>query len=135
MEEKILKTFDESLGRCGANPGFLDRFYELFLASSPRVKEKFAHTDFVRQKRALRASLHAMLLATGDGRAGTEKYLRDIAERHSRKELSIGSEFYDYWLDSLLAAVRECDPEYSPEVHDAWERVMMNGISYLLSQY
>ena len=135
MDEQTLMTFDGSLGRCGANTRFMDRFYEIFLASSPKVREKFANTDFVRQKRALRASLHLMLLATGDGHAGTEKYLRSIADRHGRKELSIGSELYDYWLDSLLAAVKECDPQYSPEVHDAWEQVMMTGISYLLSQY
>ena len=37
MEERILKTFDESLRRCNATPGFLDRFYDRFLASSPKV--------------------------------------------------------------------------------------------------
>ena len=135
MDERILKTFEDSLGRCNAHPEFLDRFYEIFLDSSPRVKEKFANTDFVRQKRALKASLHAMLLGTGDGKAGLDRYLRGVADRHSRKEMNIGAEFYDYWLDSLLATVKEFDPRYGPEVHDAWEKVMMSGITYLLSQY
>ena len=57
MDDSTLKTFEDSLQRCNSNPNFLDRFYEVFLASSPKVKEKFAQTDFVRQKRALRASL------------------------------------------------------------------------------
>ena len=135
MEEKILKTFEDSLARCNANPGFLDRFYEVFLESSPRVKEKFVNTDFVRQKRALKASLHAMLLATGDGKVGLDKYLSGTADRHSRKEMNVGAEFYDYWLDSLLATVKEIDPKHNPEVQDAWEKVMMSGISYLLSKY
>ena len=68
MDAEILEIFDKSLGRCNARPGFLDRFYERFLAMSPKVAEKFKHTDFVRQKRALRASFHMMLLAAGDGR-------------------------------------------------------------------
>jgi hemoglobin-like flavoprotein len=58
-----------------------------------------------------------------------------LAERHSSRQLSIGSELYDLWLDSLLAAVQECDPETSSEVEAAWEAVMMVGIGYLLSRY
>ena len=65
MDPAVLEIFDRSLGRCNARPGFLDRFYERFLSMSPKVREKFAKTDFVRQKRALRASFHMMLLAAG----------------------------------------------------------------------
>jgi hemoglobin-like flavoprotein len=135
MDERILKTFDDSLGRCNRNPAFVDRFYEIFLASSPKVREKFAATDFTRQKSALRASLYSMLLATRNGKPGLEKHLSGLAERHSSRDLNIGSEFYDLWLDSLLAAVKESDPNYSQEVREAWEKVMMVGIDYLLSRY
>ena len=135
MDKAILKTFDDSLQRCNANPAFLDRFYDTFLASSPRVRERFTHTDFVHQKRALRASLQAMLLAAEDKTTGPERYLKDIAKRHSRNELDVGSELYDLWLDSLLTSVKECDPAFRPEVGEAWEKVMMIGIHYLLSQY
>jgi hemoglobin-like flavoprotein len=135
MEEKILRTFEESLRRCNAVHGFLDRFYERFLASSEKVREKFAITDFVRQKRALRASLHYMLLAAQDEEKGPEKYLKDLAESHSRRGYNVGSEFYVLWLDSLLATIKECDPEFSPEVEEAWEAVMMVGIRYMLSRY
>ena len=135
MDEKTLRTFEDSLHRCTRTARFEDRFYELFLASSPKVAEKFAGTDFVRQKRALRASLHTMLLVAGDGDNGPDKHLRDLADRHSQKQLGIGAELYDYWLDSLLDTVKECDPKHTPEVADAWERVMMIGIGYLLSHY
>jgi hemoglobin-like flavoprotein len=135
MDPKILETFDRSLGRCNARPGFLDRFYERFLAMSPRVAEKFADTDFVRQKRALRASFHMMLLAAGDGEDGPERHLKGLAISHSREQLGVGAELYDYWLDSLLAAVREFDDAWDHEVEDAWEQVMGVGIQYLLSHY
>ena len=134
MDPAILSTFGASLARCNESPSFLDRFYERFLGSSDRVKEKFAKTDFVRQKQALRHSLQAMLLAAAEnGQAG--QYLDGIAERHSSRDLNIGAEHYDYWLDSLLETVKECDPQYSPEVARAWEAVMMVGIGYLLSKY
>ena len=135
MDAETLKTFDDSLQRCNQNPAFLDHFYDIFLASSPKVKEKFAHTDFVKQKAALRASLHAMLLAAQDNHNGPERHLHDLAERHSSRQLGIGAELYDLWLDSLLRAVEESDPLYGPRVRDAWEQVMMLGISYLLKQY
>lgn len=135
MDEKPIKIFDESLRRCNAIPGFLDRFYEKFLASSPKVQKKFSNTDFNRQKRALRASLYLMPLAAENEKEGPKRYLRDLAARHSKRQLNIGAEYYDLWLDSLLATVRECDPEFDPTVEEAWESVMMVGIRYLLSHY
>jgi hemoglobin-like flavoprotein len=135
MDSKTLETFDESLARCNAKAGFLDRFYERFLEMSPKVSEKFGNTDFVRQKRALRASFHMMLLAAGDGETRTARHLGSLAKSHGRSELDIGAELYDYWLDSLLAAVREFDNEWDHEVETAWEQVMGVGIQYLLSHY
>ena len=133
--EETLRVLDGSLHRCAANSRFLDLFYERFLGSSPDVRAKFANTDFARQKRALMASLHLMLLAAEDEKDGPERYLRDLAFRHSRSQLDIGSHYYDLWLDSLLATVRECDPEWTREIEQAWSRVMGIGIDYLLRYY
>ncbi len=135
MDDKVLEIFDGSLRRCTSSPRFVDRFYERFLASSPKVREKFAGTDFVRQKRALRASLHLLLLAAMDERDGPRKYLHDLAIRHSSKDLDIGAELYDLWLDSLLEVVEEEDEECTPEILEAWGKVMGIGIRYLLSHY
>lgn len=135
MNETTLTIFGDSLGRCTANPGFEERFYEVFLASSPKVAAKFANTDFIHQRRALRASLHTMLLAVTEGKEGLDKQLGVLAERHSASDLDIGAELYDYWLDSLLITVQEFDPEISPDVQAAWEDVMSVGIGYLLSRY
>lgn len=135
MDQAVLATFDGSLSRCTSQSRFLDLFYEKFLASSPKIREKFEDTDFVRQKRALKASLHMILLAASDEGADPGKYLRDVAEKHSAKQLNVGAELYDLWLDSLLETVEECDPEYTPEVHKAWEEVMMVGIHYLTVRY
>ena len=135
MDDKVIATFDESLRRCDNEPRFLDIFYERFMASSPKVEEKFADTDFDRQKRVLRASFYLILLAAEDPEKGPERYLGYLAERHSAKNLNIGSELYDLWLDSLLETVEQCDPEYGPEVEQAWEQMMEIGIDYMLRQY
>ncbi len=135
MDEATLAVFDASLERCNAKSGFLDLFYEKFLASSPKVKEKFSSTDFVRQKSALRESFNLMMLAARDEETGPARHLKDLAARHSRRDLNIGSEFYDLWLDSLLATVKEWDPEFDPKIEAAWESVMTIGIGYMMANF
>lgn len=135
MEEKIIRAFDASLRRCDAVPDFLDRFYERFLGSSPKVRAKFENTNFERQKRLLRASFYLILMAAEDRDGDPGVYLEKIALRHSTADLNIGAELYDLWLDSLLEVVKECDPHFDSEVEEAWERMMGVGISYLLRRY
>jgi Globin len=135
MNEATISTYENSLRRCNAREGFLGHFYMEFLASSPIVRAKFEGTDFVRQKKVLRASLELMARAAADPEHGPEHHLQELGERHSRAELDIGSALYDFWLDALLSTVREYDSEYGPEVESAWEDVMSFGIRYLLSRY
>ena len=135
MDETTLAQFEDSVRRCNTDPAFLDRFYDRFLASSPKVREKFVGTDFVRQKHMLQASLQLMFVAARDGGDRPMPYLDAVAERHSASQLAIGAELYDLWLDSLLATVREVDTAWSPAVEEAWERVMTVGIKYLISRY
>jgi hemoglobin-like flavoprotein len=118
-----------------ARADFLDRFYDEFLASSPRVREKFARTDLDRQKAALRASLPLMHLAAQQEGTVPPVFLESLARRHGASQLAVGAEFYDLWLDSLLKAVQASDPRWSPELGAAWERVMGVGIAYLLTRF
>ena len=135
MDHAILEQFEDSLRRCNADPGFLDRFYERFLASSPKVREKFRDTDFVRQKRMLQASLQLLLVAAQDDGERPTPYLDEVAARHSASQMGIGAELYDLWLDSLLATASQVDPAWDAEVEEAWESVMAVGISYLVSRF
>lgn len=135
MDNRLLEQFEDSLRRCNADPDFLDGFYERFLRSSPKVREKFVGTDFVRQKRMLQASLQLLLVAAHDDGKRPTPYLDEVAARHSASQMAIGAELYDLWLDCLLATVREVDPDWSAELEQAWESVMTIGIAYLVSRY
>lgn len=123
-----------SLDRCLARPGFLDRFYELFMAASPGIAARFRNTDFDRQKDALTQSLYLMVLAA-DGGAPATAYLDQVARRHGRADLDIEPGLYDVWLECLIQTVREHDPEFSDDVERAWRDTMRFGIRFMTSRY
>ncbi len=112
---------------------FFDVFYEKFLASSPIVADKFKHTDLQRQKRMLQKSLvHVMNL---DNNLRVPEELSYVAELHSRSQRDIKPFLYDFWIDSLIATVREHDPDYSKDVELAWRLTLAVGIAYMKFHY
>lgn len=132
------ELFNDSYRRClsntGRDTGFLARFYELFLSSSPEVAEKFRHTDFNRQTTALKSSLFILMLAS-QRRAVVIEHLERLAELHSHKHLDIRPQLYDLWLDSLLQAVQEFDHLYDHHIEAAWRSVLGYGIEFMRSRY
>jgi hemoglobin-like flavoprotein len=134
LNEHDIELFNDSLERCSSGHRFLDRFYELFVASSTEVAAKFANTDFRVQKAALKVSLY-MIVSSIEQKPEGNVHLERIAARHSRSGLDIGPHLYDLWLDCLIQAVRECDPRFGEETEHAWRRVMRVGIDFLKSKY
>jgi hemoglobin-like flavoprotein len=133
---EVKQRFQASLQRCLASKGFMDRFYELFLSSSPEVQAKFEGTDFDRQKRMVRDSFRIIeVLAESPPGSLAWSKMGEIARAHDRQHRDIRPELYDLWLDCLVAAVAEHDPEASPEVELAWRTVLAPGIEYMRSSY
>ena len=133
MNERDVELFNDSIERCSCQPEFLRRFYTLFLASSDAVAKKFEHTDLRQQARMLKTSLYIMMLAGGESERIV--HLERLARRHSRAELDIKPEFYDLWLDRLVQAVREFDPQSDTETETAWRNVLQPGIDFMKSRY
>jgi hemoglobin-like flavoprotein len=131
--ERDIELFNDSLERASGTP-FLERFYELFVSASPEVAEKFAHTDFRRQRRAVTVSLY-MMMSAARGHPEGDVHLTRIAQLHSRTALAIRPELYDLWLDCLVQAVREHDRAFSGETERAWRTVMEPGIEFMKSRY
>jgi len=133
---EVKETFQASLRRSLSSPGFMDRFYDLFLESSPEVKAKFAETDFKRQKRMVRDSFRIIeVLAESPPGSLAWGQMGDIARIHDREHKDIRPELYDLWLDCLVKAVSEHDVEFSPEIETAWRTVLAPGIEYMRSAY
>ena len=135
MDPQVVQKARDSLSRCSKRPEFLERFYELFMASSPDIRKKFEHTDFEVQKKVLRDSLYLMLSAAGTTEGYAHVQLEKLAKRHSRDNLGIKPEWYALWLDTLLETVVEFDPDYSDEILAAWRDSMKGGIDLLAAGY
>jgi len=134
MHERDSELFNDSYERCMRQSGFLERFYEIFVASSDEVAAKFVRTDFQKQVRMLKVSLYMLMNAAGTLPEGTV-HLERIAELHSRRQLDIQPEFYDLWLVCLLEAVREFDASFCEDVEAAWRHVLAHGIRVMKSRY
>lgn len=131
-----IDAFRASLSRCLARPDFLRHFYEIFVESSPEVREKFKNTDFPRQTRVLADSLYMMAVAAQlERNAEAWAEMDRLASRHDRTGLDIRPGLYDLWLDCLLRAVARNDPEYSREIEAAWRETLAVGIEYLRSRH
>ena len=134
MANPLASSFYDSLDRCLAAPGFLTRFYDLFLASSPEVRAKFQHTDFTRQRRMLSTSLH-LILAASYGAPESHTHLARLASLHGKHGRDITPHLYELWLEALVAAASEHDPDFSPRLGDAWREMLRPGIDTLLAGY
>jgi hemoglobin-like flavoprotein len=129
FEETFNSSYERIIGRRGKGDIFFDKFYNRFIASSPKVKEKFKDTDMSKQKRMLQQSLFQLLTFFTTKR--DSDYIRQIAAIHSKKERDISPELYELWLKSLLCTVEELDPNYNPDVGLAWKMILSMGITYM----
>ncbi|MCP5214280.1 MAG: hypothetical protein H6995_04640 [Pseudomonadales bacterium] len=132
---KTSKTvFLQSLRRCKKNDDFIDRFYTRFFATADEVKMMFIHTNINLQKVKLLKSLEMIVLAI-EGIPEAVHQLNERAISHDRHHLNVKPELYDYWLESLLKTVVECDNEYTKEVELAWREVVGFIVKHMVSKY
>ena len=130
MESEQLTLFNDSFERCTADPNFLDRFDRVFIDSNEEVRAMFRHTDMARQKELLTITLSYMMLANS-----SPELLERVAVKHNHKNLDIKPHLYEFWLESMIAAVHQTDPAFTREVAAAWRDTLKPGIDYLISRY
>jgi len=124
-----------SYGRCLRAGGFIERFYEIFLASHPAIAPMFAKTDFTQQRLALRRGI-SLALSYAAGMTMVTRSIDGMADVHSRKgRTPVPPSLYVYWLDSLIAAIREKDPEVNEPMLARWRTAMQVVIDRFTSHY
>lgn len=121
------------LGSGAYNRAFISDFYETFLATSPLVAQKFEHTDMSAQLTMLHDSL--LIVVDFYRTRRPDPVLQRLAESHSRRAHNILPEFYDLWVDSLVASLQRQDPEFCEDVELAWRIALAPGVCYMRFAY
>jgi hemoglobin-like flavoprotein len=127
FEESYRRIFGDQVGISEAGDAFFVRFYELFLASSPQIRELFTHTNMARQVTMLRRSLFEVVTFYVTGIVSEP--LRRIAQVH--QHLNLNPAMYDDWVDALVATVREFDQDTDELTEYAWRLALTPGITYM----
>jgi hemoglobin-like flavoprotein len=114
----------QSYGRCLRDKAFIGRFYDVFLASTPDVPPMFAHTDFSKQRMALRRGITMAIFHAG-GSAVVDRGIEEMASVHaSAGRCPVPAGMYDGWIASLLQVVAETDPEADEALMARWREAM-----------
>jgi hemoglobin-like flavoprotein len=132
MDEKTLEIYNDSFEYCLSKEGFLPRFYELFMESSPEVREKLRDTDIQRQAWILKKSLYVLTMASVGTDEARNELIR-LGKSHGPEGLKIPAYMYDLWLDCLLRAVKEFHTAWHPEIERSWRKMLGPHIAVLKS--
>lgn len=128
-DEIFKRSFARAVGNGSYNRDFIGRFYDVFMSQSEEVSDLFKSTNMSAQKTMLHDSLQHMADFYSSRR--TNEYMQHIAKIHSQSGLDIPERLYSQWLDSLLQAVSEFDPQYDESVELSWRLVLSPGITYM----
>ena len=131
--ESYERIFGNQIHIITAGNDFYDYFYPRFLASHPAVAEAFRNTDMARQKQMLKKSLlYSINFITNKNNFHS---MERIAKSHNREQHNIYPELYDYWMDSIVDAVKKFDPQFDDDVELAWRLAFAPGITYMKFMY
>ncbi len=122
----------QSYGRCCQHEAFFETFYRIFLDKSDEVRAMFEHTDMAEQRRLLRAGISWLIMYA---RGGSDVKLRSLGESHGRNGYNVDPSLYGYWVDALLEAVEQYDPQFNSELGLEWREVLRPGIEVITGAY
>lgn len=136
-EDPILKEIvEKSYERCHGSGMFVYSFYRNFMRLSPGVREKFKNSQWDRQTKLLDEAIKQLILFFYEPSLATAERILQLGKSHAKVGgMDIDPELYRPWLEALVMAVAEHDPEFTPQIENAWREVMRHGIIVMQSLY
>jgi hemoglobin-like flavoprotein len=126
FDESYARVFGDGVGLSEASTPFFESFYRHFLADQ-QIADAFRQTDMNRQVSMLRKSFFHLVAFYVSHEPSAE--LARIAQIHNR--LGIAGGLYDLWLDALVNAVGEFDPQCDQATELAWRWALTPGLTYM----
>lgn len=124
-----------SFARCAAlGDEFFDSFYASLVDRETAIGQMFAETDMQKQNQLIEDGI-THLIAYSQGDSNAEARIRALGKSHSRHFINVRPEFYPLWVDSLMIALREHDPKFTPELAEQWKTIIAPGIALMVSMY
>lgn len=127
--EIFSNSYQRALGNNSYNADFIDYFYKQFLAKSDQIRSMFANTNMSAQKTMLHDSLDSLLEFYTTRKI--TRQMAHLAHIHGNKGHRVPHQLYDLWLDSLMEAVQQFDPQFDTDIELAWRLVLAPGITFI----
>ncbi len=120
--------------RCCQQDDFIDIFYFELTTRAPETGRMFAGTKMSTQDTLVRSGI-SYLIEFAAGVPGVRSKIDEIGRKHDRNHLQVRPDLYPAWVDSLVAAVRECDAHADDGLCAAWRQVVEPGVQLIAAAY
>ncbi len=101
------------------------------MSSNPIVARKLASTDIAKQQALLSQAVNMVILFP-QGSKIARNAINRIRQSHNRDGLDIRAQYYRFWIDSLILALSEHDPDFNDELDRAWCKVAQEAIDFIV---
>lgn len=133
------QSVKKSYGRCmitrETKEAFFNTFYSKFLNSNPAIAQMFKHTKFDKQITMLKNAISMAILFAEKQDDLARDVLTKFRRSHSRARINVKPEYYEFWLNSLVDTLRECDPQFSVQLEADWRDMLQVTIDYMIEGY
>lgn len=134
MPETTIDAVRKSYGRVLTKRTFIPAFYKIFTNSHPSIPGMFKNTDFEKQHELLAQSINMAILFTQNNVIAKNAITR-LRKSHDHEHLNIKPDLYPLWIDSLIRALKECDPEFTPALEQQWREIIEPAINHIREGY
>lgn len=125
----------QSYGRCLRDKRFIERFYEVFMASNAEVAAMFAKTDFQKQRLALRRGI-SVAIFHASGSSVYKRSMLEMADIHSKAgRCPVAPDLYPHWVESLMTVIAETDELADEALLARWREAMGKTIGTFIGAY
>jgi len=128
--DSIINEVKLSYGRALGDREMFDKFYQRFINSHPSIAEKFRNTDMAQQKDALKKTI-SMAILFPQNNVVAKRTMEKVKKSHGRDRLNIKPQQYQYWMDSLIDTLKDCDHYFDADLEKKWRNVLTKSITYM----